>query len=387
MFLSYSIWHIITALLVCLLYFLISEVKQKSGRRSILPAIQIYLIFSTIPYVLSNLSLPFFNAQFHLSISSIILLYCISIFPELFAFVGIICLRKNYRLLNIVLISIAIGSAIEIYPIRTAFRFDSAEHVIQRLHDAEHMKPFCTNDRKFEIKRSIGTIKQLIILSKNSSNEHLRKITLKFPNLKTKPDMLKLGADWQWMPYEYWDDNRNPAFIEKVFNLDTILDSDGDGLSDFREAVLLTDAYNIDTDDDGIFDKKDSDPLNPFIESEIAHMNAAIIEYWMADLWCADEEDPFFCDVINHFYSGKGEIANFSKHVLLMSGDHRCLWYLIFEDLYRYGPPDIQIGRPLFDFTRRIVVVDITCSSGGGMLLLIKRNGKWQVIAWRGMWI
>ncbi|GAJ06928.1 unnamed protein product, partial [marine sediment metagenome] len=145
-------------------------------RRSILPAIQIYLIFSTIPYVLSNLSLPFFNAQFHLSISSIILLYCISIFPELFAFVGIICLRKNYRLLNIVLISIAIGSAIEIYPIRTAFRFDSAEHVIQRLHDAEHMKPFCTNDRKFEIKRSIGTIKQLIILSKNSSNEH-KKIT------------------------------------------------------------------------------------------------------------------------------------------------------------------------------------------------------------------
>ena len=384
-FFTLSTWAAMVALLSCLLYFIIDGIIKKSRARAILPTIQIFLFFSALTYIF-NFPLVDINAEFYLSTFGIILFYCIMILPEILGFVGVVSLRKNRKLLGIVFLLLAIAVGIEIFPIRSVFRFDLDE-VFHRIHDEEYMKPFCTNNREFEFKRSFETIRKLILYSENSPSEKLRNVKLNIPNLELRPGMLKLGTDWEWMPYQYLDDARYPAFIEKTVQLDTILDSDKDGLSDFKEMQLLSDAYNKDTDGDGVIDGEDSDPLNPLIESEIAYLNTAIIEYWVSDLWYADRKNPYFCEVINWFYEGGGEIANFHKHVLLISGDHRFLWYGVFEQLYEYGPPDIKIGRPLFDFTQRIAVVDISCSSAGGLLFLLKWYGKWKVIAWRGIWI
>ncbi len=384
-FFSLSTWAVIVAILTCLLYFIIDGIIKKSKGNAILPSIQVFLFFSALPYII-DFPIRVSNAQFYLSIFGMILFYFIMILPEIFGFAGVVYLRKKSKLPGIIFLALAILIGIEIFPIRSVFRFDSTE-VIYRINDPEYMKPFCTDDREFEFKRSIETIENLVLYSQDLPDENLRTVKLNIPNLELRPDMLKLGTDWEWMPYQYWDDFDNPAFIEKIVKLDMVLDSDEDGLSDFREAKLLSDAYNKETDNDGVTDGKDSDPLNPLIESEIAPLNAAIIEYWMSDLWYADGENSYFCEVINWFYEGRGEIANFNKHVLLIAGDHRFLWYRIFEPQHDLGPPDIKIGRPLFDYTGRIAVVDISCSSAGGLLFLLKWHGKWKVIAWRGIWI
>jgi hypothetical protein len=371
------------------LYILLKGIR--SWRKNLVSAIQIVLIFSALPYILFNFLFPPLDAVVFLTFPGIILFVFVTILPEFFGFFGFAFLKRRKSVPTIAFWVLAAALFFEMHPLRTSWRFDFDAQVIHRIYNPEDNQPFCTNNRETEIKRSVQTILDLEARSENSPSGNTVHVRFNIPNLEYRPDMLKPDQEWQWGPYKYWDDANHPAFIKKIVTIDTTVDSDDDGLTDFKEIILLSDAYNKDTDGDGVQDGIDSDPLNPMIESEIGELNAAIIEYWIST-WYTDEEEPWLCEVNNYFHKGRGEVANFGNHILIINGDHSRLWYRMFNGVFPFGVfhyhiPNIHIGRQLLDIFGIIAIVDVSCYAGAYMYVLVKWQNKWQVIAGRLLWI
>jgi hypothetical protein len=307
------------------------------------------------------------------------------ILPEIIGFLGFAFLRKKVRILGIVIVVIAFLAGIEILPIRRTFLFYDIWSTISFYKE---LKPFGKLDREFEFKRSLKIIEDLAVKSKSYPSESLVTITLYMPDLERNPDILRLKterSDWKDLVSQ---------FEKRVFRLNVKLDSDGDGLSDFREAELLSDAHNSDTDGDGINDKDDSDPLNPYEESDVGEIKSAVLGFYV-------DSFPFYL-IENNFYDGRGEFGNFDKHVIILSDKQLRLRDFIFakQHISNYtiiliGPGDSDLPYIAFlgysfDIFRRISIVLVRLNYGidsdGLLYLLIKWRGEWRVCGGRMLW-
>lgn len=358
-------------------YFLQQRKRQKDSRIIIISSLQVILIFSALPYILHQFTFPFFCAAFEIGIWSVISICFIAILPEILGFAGLILFRKRQIILAVVFIFLGIVSMIEIYSVRVAFRYDTFEDILRRMYSTEDkMKYFNKLDRELEFKRSMRIIDNLVELSQNTAVERLSPVIVFMPDFLADPEILNFEEqDW---PYFYPDWEKNLRKRNLMLNLTH--DSDNDGLSDYNEALLLSDAYNKDTDGDGLADSEDSDPLNPFKKSLLAYIHAAVIEYWSRS---------GLCIVTNSFINGAGEIANFSGYVILLNPRQEFAWHYIFHqvgttDGLAFHPSyDISFCGYTLDHAKRIAVVDIGSEVGYGFVLVAKWSGKWRVIAFR----
>ncbi|MCK4235422.1 thrombospondin type 3 repeat-containing protein [candidate division WOR-3 bacterium] len=308
------------------------------------------------------------------------------ILPEIIGFFGFVFLKKKTKILGAIIMTIAVFVAIEILPIRRSFLFDNYMTV---MYPSVKLKPFGKLDREFEFKRSLKTIEDLAVKSNSYPNESLVTITMYMPDLEKYPNILGLNTnrtDWKDIVSQ---------FEKKMFRLNVKLDSDGDGLGDFREAELLSDAYNKDTDGDGINDREDSDPLNPYKESDFGEIKAAVLGFYV-------DSFPFYL-IENNFHDGRGEFGNFDEHVITLNYKQLRLWDDIFgkQNISGYYPiytgpggsglPYIAFLKYSFDIFRKINIVlvrlyysGIECD--GVLYLLIKWRGEWRVLGGRVLW-
>jgi hypothetical protein len=254
------------------------------------------------------------------------------------------------------------------------------------------MKPFGKLDRETEFIRSQNTLSNLVATSAQLPREKRTPVVLGRAPLEGDIDILNADIS----AFHTWEDLVGQLETYEV-SLDTTLDSDGDGLSDFLEAQLLSDARLQDTDGDGYTDEKDSDPLNPLILSHHARINAAILEC------LADHFSLPFLLVENRFREGRGEIANFSRHALLLENDQARKWGLVFgyaldEILWpaTYDPLlndvdrlalYVQIGRIRVSPSRRIALAEVIHRNCGLVLLLARFPDEWRVIVVNLLWI
>ena len=369
-----------------ILHFIISGVMRKSGRNVLIPSIQVFLFFSALPYILL-LAFPL-TWESYPGIFGMVVFHLPAVLPELLCFTGLIWLKRNAKWPSAFFIAASALAAFEILPLRISFMFPDDTKRMHRFYHPEAAKPFGKTDRESEFKRSLDTINSLIISSRAAPSESLTQVIIGVPDLQKYPDILKLntGEPLTWKDFV-------ARFEVNEFALNAALDTDGDGLSDFEKAEMLSDAYKRDTDDDGIDDKEDSDPLNPFVASRYAEVNAAVLESFAAHLRYQ------FLIVDNQFYRGRGEIANFSKHVILLEDDQVQTWDMVFGRQYsrRYGPDDyglyMHLGRSLFDLSGRIALVyvvqyhGIGQDSNGIILALARFRNGWRVIAINSIWI
>lgn len=378
---------VIAAAFTAVLHFIISGVMQKSGRNALIPSIQVFLFFSALPYIFF-LVFPLNWKTIYLGIFDMIVFHLAAVLPELLCFTGLIWLKRRAKLPSAFFIAASALAAFEILPLRISFMYPDDSEIMLRFYHPEATKPFGKSNREPEFKRSLDTINRLVARSRAAPSESLTQVIIGVPDLQKYPDILKLNASES----QTWEDFVS-GFEVNEFTLNAGLETDGDGLSDFEEAEMLSDAYKRDTDDDGIDDKEDSDPLNPFVASRYAEVNAAVLESFAAGLRYQ------FLIVDNQFYRGRGEIANFSKHVILLEHDQVLTWDIVFGRQYsrRYGPDDyglyMHLGRTLFDLSGRIAIVDVVQyhgigqDSSGIILVLARFRNGWRVIAVNNIWI
>lgn len=378
---------LIIAALTGVIYLLLTRKIKGIRKRAVIPAIQVFLVFSALPYLVLLYPNDAWRGKIVLGgIWGVLIFYLGVILPEMIGFLGLLFLRKKVKILGIIIITIAFLAGFEILPIRRTFLF---YHTWPTTSLYKELKPFGKTDRESEFKRSLSTIEDLAASSKSFPSESLVTITLYMPDLEKNPDILKLNtkrSDWKYIVSQ---------FEKKVFRLNVKLDSDGDGLSDFREAELLSDAYNKDTDGDCINDREDSDPLNPYEESDVGEIKAAVLGFYV-------DSFPFYL-IENNFYAGRGEFGNFDKHVIILNYKQLRLWDCIFakQHVSKYSPISSEPGgsdlyyitflKYSFAIFRKINIVLVTWeygSYGHGLLyLMVKWRGEWQVWGGRMLWI
>lgn len=386
---SYSQYFLISAIFLGIIHFIIARIAIKSWKRAIIPSIQLFLITNILPYI----PLPGgWNPAFFVGTIGAILCYIIILLPEIWIFIGITALRKN-KILGIASVIIATIIALEVVPVRMVFWLDESAGFLMRKADQQRMRPYGKIDREYEFKRSLQTLQNLAIASENFSSENKDTTIIYIPDLDDKPNFLKLDTvhySGQYYKWEYFFSNFKP----ETLLIDIAIDTDGDGLSDFREAELLSDAYNKDTDEDGLEDKEDSDPLNSYKESSCADIYAAVLDHWSKY-----HIFPFYI-VDGYFYNGRGEIGNFTKQVLVLHFDQVGKWNMIFGEQYLtdYGQRSyygqyVGFSKYQFDLFGIIAAIGVTqhhgiwSDSSGLQLLLVKWRGQWQIIAAHLLWI
>lgn len=385
-FITFFEIQLIIAIFTGIFRHIIARVIRKSKHESLISTFQFFLFFSALPYLV--LFYPNNEWKGYISLGGTfgrLIFYFGVILPEIVGFLGFVFLRKKVKILGIIIIAIAFLAGIEILPIRRTFLFYETWPTASLYKE---LKPFGKLDREFEFKRSLRTIEDLVVKSNSYPSESLVTITLYMPDLEKNPNILRLNTerlDWKDLLSQ---------FEKKVFRLNVKLDSDGDGLSDFREAELLSDAHNSDTDGDGINDREDSDPLNPYEESDFGEIKAAVLGFYV-------DSFPFYL-IENNFHDGRGEFGNFDKHVIILNYKQLRLWDDIFakQHISKYSPiyrgpggsdlPYIAFLEYSFDIFRRISIVlvrlDHGIDSDGVLYLLIKWRGEWRVMGGRVLW-
>jgi len=378
--------QLIIAIFTGIFRHIIARVIRKSKHESLISTFQFILFFSALPYLALSYPNNWWSGYISLggTLGRLIFYFGI-ILPEIVGFFGFVFIRKKVKILGIIIVVIAFLAGIEILPIRRTFLF---YHTWPTTSLYKELKPFGKTDRESEFKRSLSTIEDLAISSDSFPSESLKSITIYMPDLERNPDILRLNtkrSDWKDIVSQ---------FEKKVFRLNVKLDSDGDGLSDFREAELLSDAYNKDTDGDRINDRDDSDPLNPYEESDVGEIKSAVLGFYV-------DSFPFYL-IENNFYDGRGEFGNFDKHVIILDDKQLRLWDCIFakQHVSKYSPissgpggavlPYITFLEYSFDIFRKINIVLLMLNYGidsdGFLYLLIKWRGEWRVWGGRMLW-
>ena len=325
-FITFFEIQLIIAIFTGIFRHLIARVIRKSKHESLISTFQFVLFFSVLPYLVLKYPNDWWKGYISLggTLGRLIFYFGI-ILSEIMGFVGLAVLRKGKKIGGWIIIGFTVLLSIEILPFRRNFLF--SDYIPVTIH-SENMKPFVKENREFEFERSLKIIEDLAVKSENSPKDSIIKIEITVPGQKgDKMDTLKI----------------HPMYIllgnydKKTYAINTNLDSDEDGLSDFEEAELLSDAYNKDTDGDGINDNEDTDPLNPFKESDFGEIKKAIFEFY-------NDTSSYYL-VENQFWRGEGEFANFNKHVVILSDEEIHRWSIIFGDLYKneYGHENYNI--------------------------------------------
>jgi hypothetical protein len=377
-----------------ILHFTISRVLGRSWRNAVITSIQIFALFSVVPYVVFlsfSVSDPFWT-RILLGPTGTVILFLSTVLPELLWFIALAYLKRKSYVLTIAFALAAMMATFEIWPARASFLFSEAEAMSPRFRDPAIMKPFGKRDRETELRRSLETLDHLAMTSVTLPGDRLTPTVFGFPLFDEYPDILKL--DTSETEETYYQSRRDPfsGFEQMEVSLDTTLDSDGDGLSDFLEAELLSNPHLEDSDGDGTPDAKDSDPLNPLVVSNYAGINAAILEYITKRYsW------PLLV-VENRFYKGRGEIANFDGHVLLLEWNQARKWSNIFSwqlygmvDIQTRGippePPYVRIGRILVTPSSRVAVAEVIYEDAGLVYFLVRPRSRWQVAGETVKWM
>lgn len=384
-FMPFSCYFICSAILFGVIYLLIISIWNKPWRANIRSAIQVALVANLAPYI----SWGWFSPQFENSVMALTC-YLVIFLPEILGFTGLVLLKKH-RIVSGILLAIGIIIAVEVVPIRMFFWLDESVGYLMSQADRAKMKRYDNLDRQSEFKRSLRIIDNLGEMSKSIQSRHKARVVIFRPNFVEKPYFLSVDT----VGFAYWEvfgpDSAKTVTHQTVL-IDTTLDSDRDGLSDFREAEMLSDAYDPDTDGDGFNDAEDSDPLNPYHESKYAAVYAGILDFMSAYFTF-----PFF--IINgNFYEGRGEIGNFTKHVIVLHPNQVDAWNVIFGEQYtEYGQRSlfgqyISFSKYRFDLLGELAVVGfirhhgIWADSSGFLYLLVKWKGRWKVIGMHQLW-
>jgi hypothetical protein len=368
---------IMAAFLPAALYVTISLLRKQPKARTIFNAAQMFAFLSLLPYITAL----FFDGRGNLTGGKIwnLLFHFGCILPEVVAFIAFGILKRN-RVAGYIVLAITLFAAIEILPIRRTL------FVPLGIGMFEDIQEYGDGDLEFEFSRSIEIIKQLAEKSEKKPKANLFEAIIYLRRSDDAPDLPEI------YPYGFGDYER------RQFLVDITIDSDNDGLGDFREAELLSDAFNKDTDGDGIADGEDTDPLNEYRASQYGEVKSAIIRE-------LGNDQPFYF-VHNGFNRGLGEFENFDGHVILLNNEQETRWHITFGSQHRNNryyehnksdhPWDFEIniesygfGGYKFDLLRRVALVDLDMGFGGGgwMILLIKWRGKWHAIREFNLWI
>lgn len=379
------IYFIGLSIFMGIFHFLKEGVIKKKHKEALLPSIQVILIFSAYStttwggtYNIWETIPRFWDIFIIWTVISLTVAL-----PEILCLLGIFWCKKNQWKLGIISFSLAIITFVQFLAVRTNFIYATGEERWLALFTHPEDKAFGIEDQSSQLQRSVVAIRNLEKHSKQVPYENLSKIVLNMPNLINYSQILDRDWNFEECAYRYYVSDTTNYFSTETLWLDLSLDSDGDRLTDFEEAELLSNPYDKDTDKDGYLDREDSDPCNPFIESDRAYVHAAILKEWTKD---RDFEYPIcthprFCVVSNKFYEGHGEIANFGKPVVLLSTGFLQFWEIIFDRYHSDHPlPDITIGRILYNSTENIAIVSVSGNGGGWIMLLCKFLGKWHVV-------
>lgn len=264
-----------------------------------------------------------------------------------------------------------------IVPIRMNFMFTltDAQDILQynSPHIAKKGIAYANEDREIEFKRSIEILDDLHQRSKNMVAESLTPMEFDMPNLMKYP--MALNNDWAWTRYTLPES----CLIHVKMNLNLTSDMDKDGLTDFNEALLLTNALNKDTDGDGLEDNIDSDPLNKFIKSDLAEIRAAVLSHIVGD--------SSVVLMSNEFRSGKGEVGNWRGHIILLSNGSKQIWETIFKwrkrklpvycMFFEFGPCDYDLAKCI---ALQYFYMHNSRPENSGVVLLTRMFGKWQIL-------
>lgn len=396
---SQSAFLLVIALLMGILYFLFDGIIRKKGKKAIISSIQVFLVFSVLPYVRWVLHKSFWGVYFYRGGIAPVLVYLVCFLPELTAFLGCVLLRRKIKITGFIVIFLSIILTVEILPLRMVFFYDADMQFLMGVSDPENFVPYGKEDREFEFRRSLKIIKDLSEKSKKQNPDVLEKIIIYLPKLDKYPNILKMiphTAD-NYFTREYWE-KLEVAFEDREFMLNIRIDSDGDGLSDFEEAEILSDAYNADTDGDGVKDGEDTDPLNQLIESDFADIKSTVLQALEIETDSVVSGVSYLLD--NEFYNGHGEFSNIDKHVILLSPDQINKWNIIFGEQYlcndglqrSFFGQRLFFGKYMFGLTGQLVIIGVIqfhgvwADASGLVFLLIKLYGKWYLVAERCIW-
>jgi hypothetical protein len=367
--------YICNALLTAILSYILVRVISKRKKDLLIPSILYFLFYSALPYLVLWYPNDVWNGYISLgSKAGRLLFYFGVILPEIVGFIGLTFFRGKYKKLGWLFIVLMFLLGVEILPVRKHFLFFNALPTEEYYSE---FKSYGKADRELEFTRAIETVENLVEKSKDSSSGSLDTVSLFVPIRVSVHDTCSLP-------------NNNDKFKDyekRTFLIDKNLDSDNDGLSDFEEAKLLSDAYSEDSDGDGVKDGDDSDPLNEYIVSDYARIKSEIFKFY-------GDTSSFFL-VENLFYRGHGEIAHFDRKVIILNKEQMEKWETIWQNESgnyndHYG---IYIfGKYSFDIFKRVIIIQMTrrCGCGrdsdGYCFILVKWFGEWHVLGGRLLW-
>ena len=371
-----AIYLLLAALLVAAFSFLLRKMLDKSRRDIFAISLLIFSVCSTLPYLWQMVI--YRPAGIH--IHNLLVTYALTMLFVLPEAAGILCIflfKHRHKLIGLSVFVIALFLAVIILPIRMNFVFTSVDSWdILRFNDKDGTA-FAKEDRELEFKRSIAILDNLNSLSADTSPADRATIHISRPDLTICPKILNNDFAWKgWF-------RSDSCFVYQKINLSVKSDFDEDGLSDFAEALLLSDPFDQDTDDDGYIDGTDSDPLNDFALSDIAQIRAAVLEVIAADSTIALMD--------NTFRDGRGEISNWPGHVVILSHGSRYIWETIFMYRRQELPVPcmfVEFGACYFDITRLLAIQYYYAHDSepehSGVVLLTALTGKWCVLGVHG---
>jgi len=389
---SSSYFQLFTLAVTSLFFFLLAGEMKKSYRGLVTPALMLFVVLSALSYIIPVV----FKTPLYYTGNTLFVIMLIS--PEIFAFIGLLITHKRIRILRYALFIIAIVLVVDIVPPRMTYVFDATPEWLMMLSEQNNVMPFGKEDREHEFSRSFEIIENLSVKSAETQSDNLQNIVIYLPNLAKYPDILKIDTlddailRAQWLDMRW--PNIEPVFRRKEYLLDVRFDSDGDGLSDFKEAEMLSDAYAVDTDGDGIHDNDDTDPLNDLIVTDYAEIKALVLNELSG---VSDSGIVYLVD--NGFYNGHGEFANCGKHIVILHPDQINKWNIIFGEQYTEGLQRSLFGQRLcfgnnaLSISRHIAVVGVIeyhgvwADSSGLIFFLFKWGGNWRIISGRCIWI
>jgi hypothetical protein len=333
-------------------------------------------------------------------LSALLIISIIAALPEIIGILALFLMKRKRIIAGGILMLFMIIILIELFPLRLKFIHIHPDDMVSCMFTERYEKfgkTFGNPDKEAEFTRSLHTIEHLVTSVKKDQSKSYQTVIMNIPDLHTNPTVLSL----KWCTEHLYG---FPILSEINFDtlvLDVNMDSDGDGLTDFLEAALLSDARDEDTDDDGFIDGRDSDPLNPYKDTKYAHVNAAILEYLTKKRLEAsrvytlglsgpyyEKKTPHLWLIINDFWEGHGEIGNFKEHVLILEKAHFYLWTRIFTF---YEGQFYWIRRHSYSILGQYAIVQLSTMSdaGGGdyLVLLMKWKGQWSVVGWQYMYV